>query len=52
MDQQEDLSHIQPEMHPHNLLDNALKTFDMLPVEQKDALIAQYKGKQEDFPAV
>jgi len=52
MDQPEDLSHVQPEMHPHNLLDNALKTFDALPVEQKDALIAQYEGKQEDFPAV
>ncbi len=23
--------------------------FNMLPLEQKDALIAQYKGKQEDF---
>ena len=52
MDQPEDLSHVQQEIHPHNLLDNALKTFDALPVEQKDALIAQYEGKQEDFPAV
>jgi hypothetical protein len=38
-------------MHPTNLLDNALKVFDALPLEQKDTLITQYKGKQEDFSA-
>jgi len=38
-------------MHPTNLLDNALKVFDALPLEQKDALITQYKKKQEDFAA-
>jgi hypothetical protein len=39
----------QEPIHPSNLLDNVLKTFDALPLEQKDALIAQYEGKQEDF---
>ena len=51
MDQEEDLSHLQEEMHPANLLDNALRAFDTLPIEQKDALIAQYEGKKEDFAA-
>jgi hypothetical protein len=49
MDQKKDLSGIQQAIHPTNLLDNALKVFDALPLEQKDALIAQYEGKQEDF---
>ncbi len=49
MDQEEDLSNVQQEIHPINLLDNALWAFDTLPLEQKDALIMQYKGKKEDF---
>jgi len=49
MDQDEDLSHLQQEIHPTNLLDNALCAFDTLLLEQKDAIIAQYKGKREDF---
>jgi hypothetical protein len=40
---------LQEPIHLANLLDNALKTFDALPLEQKDALIAQYEGKKEDF---
>ncbi len=49
MDQDEDLSNLQQEIHPTNLLDNALQAFNTLPMEQKDAMIAQYKGKREDF---
>ena len=51
MDQGEDMTGVQEAIHPANLLDNALKVFDTLPLEQKDALIAKYKGKQEDFAA-
>jgi len=49
MDQDKDLSHLQQEIHPTNLLDNTLWVFNTLLLEQKDTLIAQYKGKQEDF---
>ncbi len=49
MDQEEDLSNLPQEIHPTNLLDNVLQAFDTLPLEQNDALIAQYEGKQEDF---
>jgi hypothetical protein len=49
MDQEEDLLNVQQAMHPTNLLNNALKVFDTLPLKQKDALITQYEGKQEDF---
>ena len=49
MDQDEDLSQLQEEIHPANLLSNAFRAFDTLPLEQKDEMIAQYEGKQEDF---
>ncbi len=52
MDQDEDLSWVQPEIHPSNLLDNTLRVFNTLPLEQKDAMIAQYEGKWEDFAEV
>jgi hypothetical protein len=51
MDQDEDMTGVQEAIHPVNLLDNALKVFDTLPLEQKDTLIAKYEGKQEDFVA-
>jgi len=51
MDQEEDLSEVQEAINPTNLLDNALKVFDTLPLEQKDALIAKYEGNKEDFAA-
>jgi hypothetical protein len=51
MDQDEDIMEVQEAIHPANLLDNTLKVFDMLPLEQKDALITKYEGKQEDFAA-
>jgi hypothetical protein len=34
---------------PPDLLNNTLKVFNTLPLEQKATLIARYKGKQEDF---
>jgi hypothetical protein len=49
MDQDEDMTGVQEAIHPANLLDNALKVFDTLPLEQKDTLITKYEGKQEDF---
>ena len=49
MDQDEDLSRIQEEIYPSNLLDNAFWAFDTLPLEQKDTMITQYEGKREDF---
>ncbi len=39
MDQEKDLSNVQQEIHPTNLLDNALQAFNTLPLKQKDALI-------------
>ncbi len=49
MDQDEDLSQVQEEIHPANLLSNAFHAFDNLPLLQKDEMIAQYEGKREDF---
>jgi len=49
MDVDEDLLRVQEELHPSNLLNNAFKAFDTLPLKQKDAMIAQYEGKREDF---
>src|SRR6266851_4725542 len=49
MNQEEDLSRVQEEIYPANLLDNAFKAFDILPLAQKDEMIAQYEGKWEDF---
>jgi Zinc knuckle len=49
LSQEDDSTGLQEPIHPTNLLDNALKTFDALPLEQKDALITQYEGKREDF---
>jgi hypothetical protein len=51
MDQDEDMSAVQEAIHPTNLLNNALKVFNTLSPEQKDALIAKYEGKQKDFAA-
>jgi hypothetical protein len=48
MDQDKDMSGVQEAMNLANLLDNVLKVFDTLPLEQKDTLITKYKGK-EDF---
>jgi hypothetical protein len=45
LSQENDATSLQEPIHPSNLLDNVLKTFNALPLEQKDALIAQYKGK-------
>ena len=45
MDQDKDLSQIQEEIHPTNLLSNTFRAFNTLPLEQKDEMIAQYEGK-------
>ena len=49
IDQDKDLLKVQEEIHPSNLLDNAFQAFDTLPIKQKDAMIAQYEGRKEDF---
>ena len=49
MNQEEDLSGIQKAINLTNLLNNALKVFDTLPLKQKDTLITKYEGKKEDF---
>jgi len=49
MDQDENMAGVQEAIHLANLLDNALKVFNTLSLEQKDTLIAKYKEKQEDF---
>jgi len=43
------MSNVQPVLNLANLLDNALKVFDTLPLKQKDSLIQQYEGKKQDF---
>ena len=45
MDQDEDLSNLQEEIHPANLLQNTFHMFDTLPLDQKDEMIAQYERK-------
>jgi len=40
MDQDKDLSEVQEEIHPSNLLDNAFRAFNTLPLKQKDIMIA------------
>ena len=49
MDVQEDMAQIQDPLTPQNILDNAIKMFDTLPDDQKDAFIQKYEGGQEDF---
>jgi len=52
MDQNEDMSHLQDALTPKNILNNAIKMFDTLPLDQKDAFIQKYEGGQEDFAEV
>jgi hypothetical protein len=52
MDQEEEMGHVQNPISPQNILDNALKAFDQLPMDQKDAFIQKYEGGAEDFPVV
>jgi hypothetical protein len=49
MDDQEDMAQIQEPLTPQNILDNAMRMFDTLPNDQKDAFIQKYEGGQEDF---
>ena len=52
MDQRDDMSQLQDTITPENILDNAIKMFDTLPMDQKDAFIQKYEGSQEDFAEV
>ena len=52
MDQREDMTQLQDAITPKNILDNALKMFDTLPMDQKDTFIQKYEGGQEDFAEV
>src|SRR6266851_9860626 len=49
MDQNDDMSQLQEAITPENILDNAIRMFDTLPLDQKDAFIQKYEGGQEDF---
>ncbi len=52
MDQNKDMSQLQDAITPENILDNAIRMFDTLPLDQKDAFIQKYEGGQEDFAEV
>ncbi len=52
LDDQDEITGLQPPLQPSNLLSNALATFDSLPNDQKDELIQKYKGGSQDFPDV
>ena len=52
MDQNDDMSQLQDAITPENILDNAIRMFDTLPLDQKDAFIQKYEGGQEDFAEV
>ena len=49
MDVQEDMALVQEPLTPQNILENAIRMFNTLPDDQKDAFIQKYKGGQEDF---
>jgi hypothetical protein len=49
MDFNNDLSQMQEPLTPKNILNNAIRMFDILPTDQKDAFIQKYEGGQEDF---
>ncbi len=52
MDQHDDMSQLQDAITPKNILDNAIRMFDTLPLDQKDTFIQKYEGEQEDFAKV
>ncbi len=52
MDQDEDMTQLQDAITPENILDNAIRMFDTLPLDQNDTFIQKYKGGQEDFAEV
>jgi len=52
MDQSDNMSQLQEAITPENILDNAIRMFDTLPLDQKDAFIQKYEGGQEDFAEV
>ena len=52
LDEPEEMSNIQKELTPDNILDNALTMFDGLSLDMKDQFIQRYEGKSQDFPGV
>ncbi len=52
MDQDDDMSQLQSAITPKNILNNTIRMFDTLPLDQKDAFIQKYEGTQEDFAEV
>jgi len=51
MDQDKDMLGVQEAVNLANLLNNALKVFNTLPLKQKDTLISKYEGNKENFAA-
>jgi len=52
MDQNEDMTQLQDAITPENILDNAIRMFNTLPLDQKDTFIQKYEGGKEDFAEV
>ena len=52
MDQNDNMCQLQDAITPENILDNAIRMFNTLPLDQKDAFIQKYEGSQEDFAEV
>jgi len=46
------MSQLQEAITPENILNNAIRMFDTLPLDQKDTFIQKYEGSQEDFAEV
>ena len=46
------MSQLQEATTPENILNNAIRMFDTLPLDQKDTFIQKYEGSQEDFAEV
>jgi len=44
MDQNDDMSQLQDAITPENILDNAIRMFNTLPLDQKDTFIQKYEG--------
>ena len=52
MDQNKDMTQLQDTITPENILDNTIRMFDTLALDQKDTFIQKYEGGQEDFAEV
>jgi len=49
MNQKEDMSEVQDALTLENILNNTIRMFDTLLLNQKDAFIQKYEEGQEDF---